>query len=316
MSQHPKYETAAVKLQEHINQLETWLTKSRLKVSPNRSTPTLITSFSKEIAAQPSVTLYNTSRTVNPNLTLLGVNLDPLLAFRKHTDTIIIKAKRRLNVLRALTHQLRTLQGTHNNSIQTVHQASPDLRTLRLAVTPQKHKPQQTTGYKKMRLYARLQAAPKQHRPIMSIKKQKSLNYRATWTWEVHTPTLPTLKRKPLLHYLTHDRPLNRNKWKTPAQYRSNFYNTLASAPRNTPLRAHIHTHFANRSIYSMQPNTILNSYPPPFIEQEKKPSRAKRGSICPNSGAGTTQCCPPTHTGSTLQTLPHAPPVTTQRVA
>ena len=41
---------------------------------------------------------------VNPNLSILGVTLEPMLTFRLHTDNINTKAKSRLNVLRALTH--------------------------------------------------------------------------------------------------------------------------------------------------------------------------------------------------------------------
>ena len=104
LSQHPKHETAAAILQQYIHQLETWLTTNRLKVSPNKSSLTLITSFNQEIAIQPTVTLYNIPIPVNPNPTVLGVTLDPLITFRKHINTINTKAKRRLNVLRALTH--------------------------------------------------------------------------------------------------------------------------------------------------------------------------------------------------------------------
>ena len=100
-----------------------------------------------------------------------------------------------------------------------------------------------------MRQYARLQAASKQHQTIKSIKKQKYLNYRTTWTWEAHTPTLPTQNHN--THYtLTHDRSLNRHIRNTPAHYYSNFYNTLPTDPvthhcehtltLTSPIQAHI----------------------------------------------------------------------------
>ena len=105
----------------------------------------------------------------------------------------------------------------------------------------------------------------------LRLKLQDHMDMRGTHSYTSYTePTHP-------LHYLTHDRPLNRNLRKTPAHYYSNFYNTLPPTPRNTSLRTHIHTHFANRSIYSMQPNTILNSYPPPISEEEKTLSREER---------------------------------------
>ena len=104
MSQHPKHETAAANLQVYINQLEIRATTNRLKVSPNKSSLTLIIPYNKEICDQPSVILYNTLISINSSPTLLGVIMDPMLTFRKHTDTINNKAKRRLNFLRALTH--------------------------------------------------------------------------------------------------------------------------------------------------------------------------------------------------------------------
>ena len=103
-TQHPQYKTAAANLQQYIHTLEDWLTSNRMKVSPNKSSLTLITPFNQEIATQPHVTLYNTPIPVNPNPTILGVTLDPMLTFRQHTDNINTKAKSRLNVLRALTH--------------------------------------------------------------------------------------------------------------------------------------------------------------------------------------------------------------------
>ena len=55
--QHPKHETSAANLQVYINQLEDWLTTNRLKVSPNKSSLTLITPYKKEIADQPALGL-------------------------------------------------------------------------------------------------------------------------------------------------------------------------------------------------------------------------------------------------------------------
>ena len=133
----------------------------------------------------------------------------------------------------------------------------------------------------------------------------KDTDMRGTYSYTSCTET------QHLIDYPTHNRPFNRSLPKSLALYNSNFYNT----PRNTSLQTHIHIHFANRSIYSMQPNTILNTYIPQ-ISEEKKPSRAKRGFIAPDSGASTTQCCPLTHTGSPLHIPTHTPAATTQRAA
>ena len=47
-SQHPKGETVAAHLQEYIYTLEEWLQTNRLKVSPTKSTLTLITPWNQE----------------------------------------------------------------------------------------------------------------------------------------------------------------------------------------------------------------------------------------------------------------------------
>jgi len=275
--QHPKHETAAVNLQVYINQLEDWLTTNRLKVSPNKSSLTLITPHNKEITDQPLVTLYNTPIPVNPNPTLLGVTLDPMLTFRKHTDTINIKAKRRLNVLRALTH---TNYGHSKEHITTVYKQfiRPILTYAHTAWQPllkdtNLNKLQVTQNAALRTATGCTKTTPNDHvhQETKVLRLQDHMDMRGT-----HSYTSYTEPQHPL-HYLTHDRPLHRHKRDTPAHYYSNFYNTLPPTPRNTSLRTHIHTHFANRSIYSMQPNTILNSYPPPTSEEEKTLSREER---------------------------------------
>ena len=42
---------------------------------------------------------------------------------------------------------------------------------------------------------------------------------------------ISNIKPQHQLHYVTHDRPLNRSKWKTPVHYYSKFYNTLPPHP-------------------------------------------------------------------------------------
>ena len=59
-SQHPNFETAAAQLQEYIYTLEEWLQTNRLKVSPTKSTLTLITPWNQEYSDQPTYTLNNT----------------------------------------------------------------------------------------------------------------------------------------------------------------------------------------------------------------------------------------------------------------
>ena len=79
------------------------------------------------------------------------------------------------------------------------------------------------------------------------------------------------------LHYLTQDRPRNRNIKKTPSQYYSHLYNTLPPKPRNISLKTHIHTHFTSVGMLSQNPNSRLGTYPPHINEEEKTLEREDR---------------------------------------
>ena len=99
-----KLGTAAAHLQEYIYTLEEWLQTKRLKVSPTKSTLTLVTPWNKECATQPTVTLNNTPIPYTNTPTTLGVTYERDMTFGHHTDNINTKTKTRLNVLRALTN--------------------------------------------------------------------------------------------------------------------------------------------------------------------------------------------------------------------
>ena len=179
--------------------------------------------------------------------------LDQLLMFRKPTDAISTKAKRRLNVLRALTH---TNYGHSKEHIATVLKQfiGPILTYVHTAWQPLLS----STNFNKLqitlkRVYACLQATPKQQPPITSIKNKKVLKIQDHMEMRrTHAYTSYTEPQHPL-YYLTEGCHLNRNKWKAPANYYSNFYSTLPSAPRNTSPRTNIHTCFAKRGMYALK---------------------------------------------------------------
>merc|ERR1719259_1400575 len=103
-SQHPNPHIAATQLQDYINTLEQWLHSNRMKVSPSKSTLTLITPDASEYNLQPTITLNNTPIPYTDTPTTLGVTYDNKMKFSTHIDKINTKAKTRLNVLRALTN--------------------------------------------------------------------------------------------------------------------------------------------------------------------------------------------------------------------
>jgi len=75
-SQHPNQHTATTQLQDYINTLEQWLHSNRMKVSPSKSTLTLITPHADEYNLQPTITLKNTPIPYTETPTTLGVTYD------------------------------------------------------------------------------------------------------------------------------------------------------------------------------------------------------------------------------------------------
>ena len=101
--------------------LETLLPKNRLKFSANKSSLALVTPSNNEKFSQSSVTLYNIPIPINPNPYTLWSNTRPNADNQKtHRHNKHQNQTQTEPLTNNYTHQLRTLQGTYNNSIQTV----------------------------------------------------------------------------------------------------------------------------------------------------------------------------------------------------
>ena len=108
------------------------------------------------------------------------------------------------------TLQLQTLQGTHNNSLKTVHQTHPDLSTHSLAAALENHNPQQTKIYTKCcstHGYRQHQNNIDQSRP----SRYKSSQPTGPYGHERHT-LLKFLHRTRTLNALSHPQPLAKPK--------------------------------------------------------------------------------------------------------
>ena len=102
--QHPISHTAATQLQDYLDTLEQSLHSNRMKVSPSKSTLTLITTHAYEYNLKPIIKLNNISIPYSDTPTTLRVTYDKKMRFTSHTENINTRAKTRLNVLRALTN--------------------------------------------------------------------------------------------------------------------------------------------------------------------------------------------------------------------
>ena len=103
LSQHADFSIAADNLQAYLSQLEVWLTSNRMVASPQKSSLTLITPFTREYREEPRVTLFGSPLPVVPTTKILGVTLDRGMTFGPHVKEINARARSRLNVMKALS---------------------------------------------------------------------------------------------------------------------------------------------------------------------------------------------------------------------
>ena len=204
---------------------------------------------------------------------LTARNTRPNSDVQKHTDTVNTKAKRWLNILRAFTHTNYRRSLEH---ITTVYK-----RFIRPVVTYAhtawqtllKNTLQQTTNYAKcgsMYVYRLHLNNTNRPCPLRNKSPQNTGPYgheRHTLAHFLHRTTTPTT--------LSHPRPpAKQEQMETPSLLLLQTLQHFSPAPRKTSLWPHIHTHFAHRSMYSMQSNTILNSCTLSISEEEKTLSR------------------------------------------
>jgi hypothetical protein len=87
-------------LQRVSNTIQDWSLTWRTKISTNK---TIFTVFSRK-ASKKVIQLKFKNHTIreDPNPTFLGITFDKQLIFNKHTDTLVVRAERRLNMLASM----------------------------------------------------------------------------------------------------------------------------------------------------------------------------------------------------------------------
>lgn len=88
VSQHHLVQSAAEQMQQYIHQLEGWLTANRMKVSPAKSSLTLITPYNREYNSNPTVNIFNSPIPVTHTSKILGVTFDRGSTFGHHVSEI------------------------------------------------------------------------------------------------------------------------------------------------------------------------------------------------------------------------------------
>ena len=191
------------------------------------------------------------------------------MTFKTHTDNTNTKAKRRLNVLRALTH---TTYGHSKEDITTLYKQfirpiltyahtawSPDTATTHI------EKLQKTQNAALRIATGNTTTTPSDHvhEETRVLPLTTHMDMRGT---HFYTSTLDPSHP---LHYMQTERRTPRNIHTTPATHYKQHYDTLPPTPPNTSLRTHIHTTHTTRAIHSFRPNSLLGTRPPPVASSE-----------------------------------------------
>ena len=90
------------KLQKALNLLESWCRKWRVKLNGEKSNLIIITRNRDPEEENYALQLFDDIIRPTKSARFLGVEIDGILAFKKHFDAILDRASRRLNVLRVL----------------------------------------------------------------------------------------------------------------------------------------------------------------------------------------------------------------------
>ena len=93
---------AIKKLQKSLNQLESWCRRWRVKLNGEKSNLIFISRNRKDDDENYALHLFNDIIRPVKNAKFLGIEIDNLLSFSKHFDSIQSRSSKRLNVLRVL----------------------------------------------------------------------------------------------------------------------------------------------------------------------------------------------------------------------
>lgn len=90
------------RLQQVLDNIESWMNKWRMKVSTSKTVCTVFNKNGRNMGAQLGLKYKGTSISSDPNPKFLGVILDPALKLNAHTETIVQRANKRLNMIKSV----------------------------------------------------------------------------------------------------------------------------------------------------------------------------------------------------------------------
>ena len=272
LSPHPQITTATLNTQKYLDTLTPYFLTNKLKISPEKSTTTILTPDPAEYSATPYLKINSSHIPTVKNPKILGLTLDPKLTFTPHTQLIIQKARRRLAPLKAIASHSwgqdnETLSLVYRQCIRTLLEYSspawypPLSETNRTSLqTIQNHALRIITGCTLMtpipHLHSEAKELPSYHHSDM---------IGAQFFAKLSDPSHPA-------NHLTLPPPSFRNMKITPSQKYiplSRKFNPQADPPDLGP--STIHTNAVFNYLKTQPPNKLLKVIPP-----EKSPSETK----------------------------------------
>ena len=95
---------ALLKVQKALNMLEGWCRRWRVKINGDKSNLLFITRTRESIEENFCLTLFDDIIRPVTSAKFLGVEIDSMLTFRKHFESVDNRSSKRLNVLKVLAH--------------------------------------------------------------------------------------------------------------------------------------------------------------------------------------------------------------------
>ena len=90
------------KLNSFLPVVHNWFVSNQLEISPEKSTATLFTTWTKEVKTQVDLVIGNQHIPTVTRLKILGVTFDNMLTFCAHGKSVQNKMQARTNILKSL----------------------------------------------------------------------------------------------------------------------------------------------------------------------------------------------------------------------
>lgn len=267
-------------LTNYLTTLNTWLHGRNLQLSPEKSTSTLFTTWTKEVDMQLNITVNGETLPTTKSPKLLGVKFDPMLTFNLHADSVISKLKTRNNMMKTLAgsnwgKEKETMITTYKAISRPILNYAAPVWTPQLANTHwsklqvcQNSALRSATGCHLMSSVDQLH----QETEILPAKAHNQM-LSEQYLLMCHSPLHPC-------HSLVNKTPPPRSIRRSVDSYQSNIQNLVSTPVNGTQLKSslnEIHTKTVATTISRYKVNRVLNTYLPPVSLEEKQLPRETR---------------------------------------